>query len=112
MNLNFLARRNVTIEAPLPFDETEASFEAADTQPFTPIRLQLNEISLRDVQTLDQFCGCLVAYRPDNFSEPQIGHVIAVEETKFGRIEFFFEPENSGITKWRDLGDFQYAVWS
>lgn len=101
-------------------DIAEPAIEDDDTAQFTPIVteddppvLHTSAISLVGLHSLDQLCGALVLYRPDNFSEPQIGNIAAWEEGKFGRVSLYFVPKDETLCpKWRDLSDFVYAVWS
>lgn len=116
MNLNFLARRNVTIE-PLPFDESAAPFEAEDTQTFTPVVIApepepvlcTRPIDLRELHDLNQLAGGLFAYRLNAASEWQTGNILSVKDDRFGYI-VLFQPKDKNLTvKIRPLNEIVHA---
>lgn len=92
---------------------TEPAIEDDDTAPYVPVRLPeylTSPITLDNVHTLDQFMNALVGYCQRPGDTLQIGHIGGVEESKYGRISFYFVPREGGLSKWRDWQDFVYVV--
>lgn len=92
----------------------EPAIAEDDTAPFTPVIdeapvMYTHPITTAALLTADQLIGCMVAYRIDRANPWQVGHIRAVQDTRFG-IKALFVPVDSDLSeKWRFLNEFVYA---
>lgn len=95
-------------------DIQEPVIEDDDTALFTPVAdeppvLKTHPITLAALIDVSALVGCLAAYRLDSASEWQVGHIRAVEDTRFGW-KLLFVPEDARLSeKWRFLNEVHYA---
>ena len=109
MNLNPLAILFSIIALPEP------AIAEDDTVEFIPLTLHFDAIDLRPVLDLTQLHGCAVGYKLTGTDHWITGWITSTEETKFGGVNVYFEPDKEthpgAVAKWRNVNEVFYAVW-
>lgn len=93
----------------------EPAIEDDDTVEFIPLTQHFDAIDLRPVLSLDQLHGAAVGYKLTGTAHWITGWITSTEETKFGGVNVYFEPDTKthpgAVAKWRNVNEVFYAVW-